>query len=136
MRLYSNSLFIEFDEIEPLKGWIKKVEMTPVHFSDLNQLLVLLDGICNVENTLPQASMQLRTFTEKERLIEITKTEEKELAFTSNRIIQVIITMRQNASWQGFTVIDDKRMDFKSELEFIEIIKQYIENQREKVQKK
>ena len=38
---------IEFDEIESLKGWIKKVEMTPVHFSDLNQLLVLLDGICN-----------------------------------------------------------------------------------------
>lgn len=123
MKYYSNSIFIEFEENEVLKGWIKREDLSPIHFNDLNQLLVLFDEVCN-NTTLPQSAVQLRSFTDKERVIEISKRNVEDLAFKSNRIIQVVITKRQNASWQGYAIVNEERIDFKSELEFIEILKQ------------
>ena len=130
MRYFNNSIFLELDTSskDVVKGVIKSGEIEAVAFNDVNQLLVLFDEVCN-QLLLPQSSMQLRSFPnkEKERVIEFEKKEVANIELNENqKILQVIITKRQNASWQGYVVFEEGRMDFNSELEFINILRNFI----------
>lgn len=130
MKIFNNSIFIELDTSskDVVKGVIKSGEIEEVAFNDVNQLLVLFDEICN-KSLLPQASMQLRSFpnNDKERVIEFEKKEVSNIELNEERkILQIVITKRQNASWQGYIVLDEGQIDFKSELEFIKILRDFI----------
>lgn len=130
MRYFNNSLFIEFDMSEEsvLRGTIKGVSIEPVEFNDLNQLLVLFDQVCN-KLMLPQSSVQLRTFanSNKERVVEFETREVGEIDFGENsKVLQIIISKRQNASWQGQAFSEESKWNFESELEFIDIIHEFI----------
>jgi hypothetical protein len=73
--------------------------------------------------------MQLRSFPnkDKERVIEYEKKEVSKVDLNEEyKILQIVITKRQNASWQGYEVRDEGNIDFKSELEFINILRDYI----------
>ena len=130
MRYFNNSIFLELDisSKDVVKGVIKSSEIEAVAFNDVNQLLVLFDEVCN-QLLLPQSSMQLRSFPnkDKERVIEFEKKEVSKVDLNEDyKILQIVITKRQNASWQGYVVRDEGNLDFKSELEFINILRDYI----------
>lgn len=128
MRYFNNSLFIEFNgsQKDVLRGTIKGVSIEAVEFNDLNQLLVLFDQVCN-KLMLPQSSVQLRSFANKERVIEYETREVGEIEFEDNsKVLQIIISKRQNASWQGQVFSEEKKWDFESELEFIDIIHEFV----------
>lgn len=128
MRYFNNSLFIEFDgnQKNVLSGTIKGVSIESVKFNDLNQLLVLFDQVCN-KLMLPQSSVQLRTFSNKERTVEFETREVGEIEFgKDSKVLQIIISKRQNASWQGQVFSEDNKWNFESELEFIDIINEFV----------
>ena len=128
MRYFNNSLFIEFDgsRKDILRGTIKGVSIEAVEFNDLNQLLMLFDEVCN-KLMLPQSSVQLRTFSNKERMVEFETREVGEIDFgEDSKVLQIIISKRQNASWQGQAFSEENTWNFESELEFIDIIHEFV----------
>ncbi len=128
MNYQKNSVYIELEDnrVESLRGSIISTELSPIYFEGLNQLLMIFEQVCNTAS-LPQAAVKLRSFTNEEgQIIEATKSDE--LCFKANTIvIQVIIAYRQNATWQGYVVMDGEKCPFKSELEFIRLLERFIE---------
>ncbi len=129
MANYTNSIFIEIEDNheKSLRGSIKRTGIKPLPFSNLNQLLIMFDLACEVAE-MPQSSVKMRTFGPQPLQVDLEAlVSDEEVVFNPESIvIGVVVTYRQNASWQGFVNIDEAVVPFKSELEFIKIIDQYI----------
>ncbi len=129
MNTHTNTIYIEIvdNHEKSLQGYIKKAGIKPLAFTDLKEMLLLFDKVCEISEQ-PQASMKIRSFIQASPDIDVKALEsDEELTFEKDSIVlAVVLSFRQNASWQGFVNIDEAVVHFRSELEFIKIIDQYI----------
>ena len=140
---YSSSAFrICVDQVSGhyLSGRIAGQRLkAPVAFSDVNQLLSQLDAVMDSQQ-FPQAFQRIRAFSDKavSALIkdipvalstEEMLSEERIAALRGEKATFLLhITMRRNASWQGFVDWMDgsPRQKFDSTLEFLNALDQHL----------
>ena len=112
---------------------------SPVSFSDVNQLVSLLDAAMDSQQ-FPMAFQQIRSFSEENTPFSLRSVpvalsvdemaSEESIALLHGEIATflLLITMRRNASWQGFVDWMDEtpRQKFDSTLEFLNELAQHM----------
>lgn len=133
---YSSSAFhICVDEVHDhyISGRIASQRLTePVPFSDVNQLLYQLDAAMDSQQ-YPKAFQQIRSFNTENPHDELplAMCEDEMMPCDDISVMngtvstfKLQVTLRKNASWQGFIDWMDKspRQEFNSTLEFLNLL--------------